>query len=132
MAEGRAPRIPQNDSKATYTRRRHQEDGIIDWKQTSLSVYNWIRALTIPFPGALTYWKGERIILWESELLRGYKAQFDARPGEILDRLSGRGMVVATGDYCLLIKMVEVDGKRMRGDEFMQRFNVNTGLILEK
>lgn len=132
MTEGRAPRIPQNDSKATYTRRRHQEDGIIDWKQTSLSAYNWIRALSIPFPGAFTYWKGKRIILWESELLRGYKAQFDARPGEILDRLSGRGMVVATGDYCLLIKMVEVDGKQMRGDEFMQRFDVNTGIILEK
>lgn len=128
--EGKAPRAPQEHSKATYTRRRQPEDGIIAWNRTSLSIYNWIRALTSPFPGAFTYWKGERVIIWESGLLEGYKPRFSAQPGEVLDCLDKRGIVVATGDSCILIKTVEIDGSRMSGDGFLRRFEIGRGNIL--
>lgn len=130
LEKGDAPRIPQDNAKATYTRRRRPEDGAIDWGRTSLSIHNWIRALSLPFPGAFTYWNGRRIIVWESELLKGYRARFNAQQGEILDSLDGRGMVVATGDNCILIEMVEVDSKQMSGDEFLRRFEISYGSIL--
>ena len=111
IEKGKAPRISQDGIRATYTRRRHPEDGIIDWSKTSFSIYNWIRALTLPFPGAFTYWNGEKIIIWASELLRGYKARFNAQPGEVLEFLNKREVIVATGDNCILIKDVEGGGK---------------------
>ena len=127
-----APRIPQDDAKATYTRRRRPEDGIIDWSTSSLSIYNWIRALTLPFPGAFTYWDEKKVIIWESELLKGYKPRFDTQPGEILGPLNKRGAIVATGDSCILVKTIQVEGEsdHMRGDEFIYRFGITSGIIL--
>lgn len=130
LEKGSAPRLPQDDVKATYTRRRRPEDGIINWKRTSLSTYNLIRALTLPFPGAFTYWNGEKIIIWESEPLRGYRPRFDARPGEMLDIVDKKGMVVATGDSCILVKTVEVGGQTMSGQEFMRGLKIASGTIL--
>ena len=130
LEKGRAPRIPQDDDRATYTRRRRPEDGIVDWSGTSLSIYNWIRALALPFPGAFTYWNGEKITTWESELLKGYRPRFDAQPGEILDIMDKKGMVVATGDSCILVKTVEVGGQTMNSAEFMRRLKIAPGTIL--
>ncbi len=130
LEKGDALRISQDNTRATYTRRRRPEDGVIDWRKTSLSIYNWIRALTLPFPGAFTFWNGRKIIIWESELLKGYRARFNARHGEILVNLDERGMVVTTGDNCILIRTVEVDGEKMNGDEFVRRFKVDHGSIL--
>ncbi|MBA7481333.1 Methionyl-tRNA formyltransferase [subsurface metagenome] len=130
LEKGNAPRLPQEDAEATYTRRRCPEDGIINWSRTSLSIYNWIRALTLPFPGAFTYWNGEKIIIWESELLRGYKPRFDGQPGEILDIMDKKGMVIATGDSCILVKTVEVGGQPTSGEEIIRRLKITPGIIL--
>lgn len=130
LEKGNAPRVPQDDDKATYTRRRRPEDGIIHWNRTSLSIYNLIRALTLPFPGAFTYWNGKRIIIWELELLKGYKPRFDAQPGEILDIMDNNGVVVATGDSCILIKIVEAGGQTMNSFELIQKYRITTSAIL--
>lgn len=42
----------QNEEEATYTCKRGPLDGQIDWNQSSLEVYNFIRALAHPYPGA--------------------------------------------------------------------------------
>jgi len=39
-------------------------------------------------------------------------------------------MVVATGDYGILIKRVEFHGENMNGKEFIKRFRVTPGSIL--
>lgn len=124
LESGKALRIPQDHSKATYTRRRRPEDGVIDWRLTSLSIYNWIRALSSPFPGAFTFFKGKRLIIWEAGLLKGYRAKFNAQPGEVLAIQDAQGMIVATGDNCILIKSLWFNGENMRGDEFMRRLAV--------
>jgi len=128
--KGKAPRIPQQNDNATYSRRRCPEDGMVDWRQTSLTIYNWIRALTLPFPGAFSYWNGRKLTIWESELLNGYKPPFDSLPGQTLDVLADRGIIVATGDSCIQIKAVEMDGESMTGDEFALRFGVRCGDML--
>ena len=127
-----APRIPQDHSRATYTRRRRPEDGIIEWNRTSLSIYNWVRALSLPFPGAFTYWNGSKLIVWDAELLRGYRPRFNARPGEILDVLDQRGLVVATADSCLLIKTVETEKEHssIPAYEFAREFRISTKAVL--
>jgi len=130
LVEGKAPRKLQDHSKATYTRRRRPEDGFIDWKRTSFSIYNWIRALTLPFPGAFTYWKGKKVLIWESELPKGYKPRFKVQPGEVLDILNQKGIIVATADSCVLIKDVNIDGKNVKADEFAHEYKLERGNIL--
>ena len=63
-------------------------------------------------------------------MLKEYRVRFNAQQGEILDSLDERGMIVATGDNCILIKMVEVNGEQISGDEFLRRYEINQGNIL--
>lgn len=49
----------QDDSLATYFHRRHPEDGEIDWDRSPIEIYNLIRALVSPWPGAF-YIKNNR------------------------------------------------------------------------
>ena len=47
-------KIPQDVSKARYFKRRSPEDGLIDWSKSDYDIYNLIRALVSPWPGAFT------------------------------------------------------------------------------
>ncbi|MBW1992684.1 MAG: formyltransferase, partial [Deltaproteobacteria bacterium] len=49
---GKAPRIPQDHSQATYFGGRRPEDGRIDWQRSAREIYNLVRAVTHPYPGA--------------------------------------------------------------------------------
>jgi methionyl-tRNA formyltransferase len=132
LSRGKAPRIYQDDSKATYTRRRRPEDGLIDWRWTSLTIYNWIRALTIPFPGAFSHFNGDNVVVWESQLLRGYRPSVKARPGEVLDIVEGEGLIIATGDGGILIKAVKMGDDSVSADEWARRTGIERGQIMER
>jgi len=57
-------KVKQNINDDTLLPRRKPADGVIDWNQTSLKVYNFIRALTYPYPGATTILNDIKIIIW--------------------------------------------------------------------
>ena len=52
---GSAPRIKQDLNQGSYFGRRRPEDGRIDWQWSALQIYNLIRGVTRPYPGAFTY-----------------------------------------------------------------------------
>ena len=49
--------------------RRRPKDGLMNWNQESRAVYNFIRALARPYPGAFTYLNGKKYLLWSASLL---------------------------------------------------------------
>lgn len=53
----------QDNSKASYYRPRVPEDGKIDWNKSGVEIYNLIRGLVKPWPGAYGYIKGNKIII---------------------------------------------------------------------
>jgi methionyl-tRNA formyltransferase len=53
----------QNEKLASYFPKRIPEDGIINWDWQKERIYNWVRALSFPYPGAFTFYKGEKIII---------------------------------------------------------------------
>jgi len=57
-------RITQDDSRANNWRKRGQDDGRIDFKMNSRSIYNLVRALTKPYIGAHLLYKGKEIKVW--------------------------------------------------------------------
>lgn len=100
LLDGTATGTLQDESKATYYGGRKPADGLIDWSKSSREIFNLIRAVTDPYPGAFTQLKGEKLMVWwaEAASLTG------STPGEIL---STDPLVVATGDGSLTLTRTE-------------------------
>jgi methionyl-tRNA formyltransferase len=65
LAAGTAPRVPQPKGGATWGPRRTPEDGDIDWTASPREVFNWVRGLTRPYPGAFGRALGRRVFVWK-------------------------------------------------------------------
>jgi len=106
LAEGSALRIVQDESRATVWERRRPEDGLINWEKGRRELYDWVRGLTHPYPGAFTFSAGRMLYVWEA------RESFDERtghPGEVLAQLP-QGVLVATGSGNLLLTKLQWDG----------------------
>jgi methionyl-tRNA formyltransferase len=108
ILSGQAPRIRQDDSAATRVGRRRPADGLIDWSVSAWKVYNLIRAVTHPFPGAFTFLESRRVFLWSVRPPGGRRAP--APPGRILGVGEGRALEVATGDGVLEVLRLQLEG----------------------
>jgi UDP-4-amino-4-deoxy-L-arabinose formyltransferase/UDP-glucuronic acid dehydrogenase (UDP-4-keto-hexauronic acid decarboxylating) len=64
---GKTPRIPQDESEATYFGGRSAEDGAIDWQKSAAQVRNLVRAVAKPYPGAFTYARSTKLLIWRAE-----------------------------------------------------------------
>jgi methionyl-tRNA formyltransferase len=71
LADGTAPRVPQNLSQGEYCGRRTPEDGRIDWRSSALTLHNLVRAIAPPFPGAFTDVNDKRWWLHRTRLVPG-------------------------------------------------------------
>jgi len=104
LLAGTAVETPQDESLATYFGARGPEDGRINWAWSSQQIFNLIRAVTDPYPGAFTEIGGSRLMVWWAEpstsLHRG-------RPGKIL---SVSPLLVSTGDSALELTKTEWRG----------------------
>jgi methionyl-tRNA formyltransferase len=60
---GVAPRLPNDIAAGSYFSGRKPEDGRIDWTQPAAQVYNLIRAVAPPYPGAFTEVAGKRFVI---------------------------------------------------------------------
>ncbi len=64
---GKIKSLPQDHSKATYTKLITKKDGKIDWSEPHEIIERKIRAFT-PWPSAYTFWNGKRIIITKASL----------------------------------------------------------------
>jgi methionyl-tRNA formyltransferase len=61
--ETKIVRLPQNHLEATLFPKRTPDDGLINWNWQKERIYNWVRALSHPYPGAFTYYRNEKLII---------------------------------------------------------------------
>lgn len=98
LKQGRAPSIPQDDTKATYFSGRSAKDSHIDWHQTPWQIHNLIRAVPYPyFPPAFTQHKGEKLEIRANRLPEGKPLETAARPGQVVAK-GGDWIRVACGE----------------------------------
>jgi methionyl-tRNA formyltransferase len=123
LLAGTASETPQDESQANYFGGRKPEDGRIDWSQSSRQIFNLIRAVTDPYPGAFTDVKGEtdsaRLMVWRAETDSPATRGKRGAPGEVL---SVSPLVIATGDGALELTKTEWRGSRAP--------NLNVGQVL--
>lgn len=105
IKQGNAPRIKQDIGKGCYGKRRKPEDGLIDWHKSAVELYNWIRALTKPYPGAFTFFKGQKLMIWKAVPYEGHS--YHNKPGWLFDLVQDKGVIVNTGSGCLLIEELQ-------------------------
>jgi methionyl-tRNA formyltransferase len=117
-------RIKQNDDQATLMPKRTPEDGLIDWQKNGLEIFNWVRALTHPYPGAFTFYNDKKLFIWSVRLLHFDKefkyTELQYPPGTIIS--VNDGLVVLTGGNDLIsIHRLNVEGEQeSRWDEFVK------------
>jgi methionyl-tRNA formyltransferase len=107
LLSGTARETVQDASKATYFSGRKPEDGRIDWTRSSLQIFNLVRAVTEPYPGAFADCGGARLMVWWAEHGSAAATSMRGRPGEVL---SVSPLVVATGDGAIELTKVEWRG----------------------
>ena len=74
----------QNEWEATYTCRRTPEDGKIFWDKSSYDIYNLIRAVAQPNPGAFCFLNGKKYIINSARIGDRDKNYFSGRiPGRV-------------------------------------------------
>jgi methionyl-tRNA formyltransferase len=123
FGEGSAPRIPQDNSLATYASKLKREDGRIDWSEPAQTIERKIRAFN-PWPGAFM----ELAPRWLDSGAAGGRnlkifsasvEDLSGEPGEILR--SEDELVIAASKGALSLSEVQLEGKRpMRASEFLR------------
>ncbi len=99
-------------------------DEYIDWNWSSERIYNFIRGIADPAPGARTFLKGKEYIIDRAELIKHAPNYID-KVGNVVGKTS-RGCIIKTGDSTILVTRVidtesyeELDLSKMKiGNKF--------------
>jgi UDP-4-amino-4-deoxy-L-arabinose formyltransferase/UDP-glucuronic acid dehydrogenase (UDP-4-keto-hexauronic acid decarboxylating) len=120
IVSGSAPRAKQNLSRGSYFGRRGPADGRIDWRWPARRIFNLVRAVTHPYPGAFCYAAGEKIFVWEAAIAN--EDGMIGAPGEIIGEKND-GLEIAAGQGSLVVKHaqfedgIEGDARTILGDD---------------
>ena len=123
IKNGTAERIPQDDSEATHVKMLDKDMGTINFINSAIAIERLIRGLN-PWPSAFTKLDGKTLKLWSAEV---EELTFQAEPGEVIETRKD-ALVVATGEKALVIKELQLEGKkRMTADAFLRGYPIETG-----
>ncbi len=103
LAAGTAARIPMDLKAGSYFGGRKPTDGLIDWSKPAVTIYNLIRGVTHPYPGAFTYLNGTKVVIWQAWPVEG-----KGEPGSIV---STEPLLVGTGEGLLEIRSLQIEGE---------------------
>jgi methionyl-tRNA formyltransferase len=119
---------PQKITDEPILKRRKPSDGLIDFRQTSKKVYDFIRALTRPYPGAFTMLNGEQVFIWKASLLElNCQKQVGAVVSVIYSpSVEACGIVVGCLEGLIVLNEVEFCGKIFFGPELISEFPIGT------
>ena len=99
----------------SWYEKRTAADGLIDFHGRTRDIYNLIRGVAAPFPGAYAYIGGQKITVWSAQPFDEMIDFSGYEPGEVADIFDGR-LVVRTVDGSLLINRYDYDGEVAVGD----------------
>jgi len=102
LVAGTADRIPMDLAAGSYFGGRKPEDGRIDWAKGAVQIYNLIRGVTHPYPGAFTELNGKKIIIWSAWPVAG-----SGQPGQVVSLNPVR---IGTGDGLLELRRMQFEG----------------------
>lgn len=122
----------QGESPTPYARMLDKNMGNIDWSKSAVQIERLVRGLN-SWPSAYTYWNGKVMKIWKA----GVKSEETgnttkkAEPGEVLD-VGKDYFSVQTGQGILMVKEVQLQGKKRMGtDAFLRGNALDSGMIFQ-
>ena len=126
IAKGEAPREKQNDEETCYAPIMKKTLGDIKWNKPAKEIHNLIRGVN-PWPSAYTQYEGQTMKIWKTKVLDKTSTE---TPGTILS-VSKDGIEVSTNDNVLLIKEIQMSGKkRMLVSEYIKGNSIDEKIVL--
>ncbi len=126
VREGKAPRIVQDESQATYEGLCREEQALIDWSRPYQEVYNLIRGCN-PSPGATTFLAGKKVRIFDCEPRAGVAGG----PGAVVE-IGPAGFLVAAGGGAILVKRAQPSGSgKLKASEFVQAVGLQVGDVFD-
>ncbi len=123
IKQGKAPKIPQDESLATYEPPCDDKVAQIDWSKPGGEIYNLIRGCD-PQPGAYTFWKGQKIRL--------YGCNFDEQPvteapGTVLETSGDALKISMPGGILVVGKVRTPDLGKVKVADFIEKSGIKKG-----
>ena len=123
IKKGMAPRIPQDESQATYEGLCTEKDAIINWSASIDRAYNLIRG-TNPQPGATTYFHGKTLKIFDAKPIYDIMGNL---PGQIVNS-STDGFVVSSKRGAILVQKVQMNkSAKIEATEFAKQARLEIG-----
>lgn len=117
LLAGTAPRHANNLAEGSYFGGRKPEDGRIDWTKPAVEVYNLIRAVAPPYPGAFTDVGERRWVVTRARLSRAPAPAGLPCGVQVVDN----ALLGVCGDgNALVIHELTLDGKVVTPTQFSQ------------
>lgn len=125
--------LPQDDSKATYTKIITKEDGKIDWNKSAEEIDRQIRAFS-PWPGCWTILnidgKEKRLKIIDAIAGAGH-CSVSTKPGKIIKAENKKMAILCGHNSYLEINQIQMEGKKiMNGEEFINGYTNDFKMIL--
>ena len=112
LEKGKEERKKQDYSSGSFCCSRTPEDGRIDWATSGEKVYNLIRAITDPYPGAYSYYEGKKLVIWKAKPVEPSPQYAGRIPGKVVRLSKKDGSVdVLTGDSVIRLFEVQFEGE---------------------
>lgn len=99
--------VPQDHGLATEAPMLAKNDGLVDWNKPASVLESFVRGMD-PWPSAFCFLDGKRLRLFHPAV---FAKKTDAVPGTILSATK-EGLMIATGENCLLVKEIQPEGKK--------------------
>jgi len=113
----------QDHTKTTHAPMLKKSDGLILWNNDAETLLNKVRGMN-PWPGCFSFINSKMLKIHAASVV---KQQADIMPGTILS-VSIEGIEVSTGQNSLLLKKIQIEGKRVLPvHEFIKGFSIEPG-----
>jgi methionyl-tRNA formyltransferase len=129
--EGQITPIPQDNTQATYAPLIQKSDYILDWSKSAIALHNQVRGF---FPNCTTTFRGQQLkILATMPLNESDSTQLlNSNPGTVVGIVKGTGAAIQTGAGILLLKEVQLAGKKPQsGGDFINGNRLTVGEVLQ-
>jgi methionyl-tRNA formyltransferase len=130
LAAGTAQRISQDYNTGSFTCSRTPIDGEIDWSQTTREIFNKVRALAWPYPGAFTFHNNRKLFIWQAVPVDPAPCYVGRIPGRVIGLSKETGAVdVLTGDGILRLREVQLPaGEKSPAADIIKSVRTTLGL----
>jgi methionyl-tRNA formyltransferase len=124
IKSGKAPKIPQDNSLATYEPPCDDKVASIDWTRPAREVYNLVRGCD-PQPGAYSTYEGGKLRFYKASII---SLKEERHPGEIIKVGEGAVTAALNGGALRIGKIKDEEGGKMDADEFAKSAGLKAGM----